>query len=287
MKWLIIICYTCILLISGGQLHAQNNQSAEKEFHFIDVQVGGVDTQGYEFLEKYDRFSVDTQLSLWVKFKLIRPAQIKKLHQLYPTASANLFMRGLLSPGPVCIYRSIRYSDGMCTYRRYDTSVIIDLLTAIASEKPDSIQWLCNKLIDSFEVAGYDGSGTSDTDVRNRIEDFRQYDDEDIYKYAERNGVTLPVERCFSKIEGEPVESPVTGELFLRPYSIPYISYLLSLKNPVITKRLKGKIVLLYKGSGYHIDQSLEYHEFKKHGEVFTIPPKKKKVHQVHPVYKK
>lgn len=285
MKWLIIICYTCILLISGGQLHAQSNQSVEKKFNYIDVKVGGRDAQGYEFLEKYDRFNLDTQLSLWVKFKLIRPSQIKKLHQLYPTSSTNLFMRGLLSQEPICIYGAIWYSDGMCTYKRYDTSVIFDLLTAIASEKPDSIQWLCNKLIDSIEVAGYDGSGESDVDVRNRIIHRRHYDDEDILKYAERNKVTLSVERCILRIEGEPVEDPVTGDLHLRPYSLPVISYLLSLNSPAITKRLKTKIIALYKDSGEDLGQSEEFQEFVKHKKAFPIPPQKQS--HPHPKYKK
>lgn len=275
MKWLILLYCACFLLIAESQLYAQNHKSPEKEFHYIDVQVNGIDSIGYSFLEKYDSFSVDTQLSLWVKFKLIRPKQIKKLHQLYPTASTNLYMSGLLSQGPICIYSTIGYFDGMCTYRTYDTGVIIALLSAIATEKPDSIEWLCNKLVDNIEVSGYDGSGNSDVDVRNRIRKHRQYNDDAILKYAERNKIKLPVEKCMSRINGEPIQNPVTGDIYIAPYSLPVLSYLLSLNNPTITKRLKEKIIALYKDSREDLGQSEEYKQFVKHKKAFPIPKQK------------
>lgn len=244
----ILLSYLCVLHLSTYAQKAGGNP-----FKYIDVNL-----TAQQMLYTYDRYSADTQLSIWVKYKLIRPKQVAMLHKLYPGIAAQLYFNQLKNGRPLLLWGE-DFGDGMCPNWKYDPNVLSALLKVIAKDKPDSIEWLCNVMLDSSACS------LLPVYIPGKITYFGYISE--VLKVAETDKILLAIEKCFSMLGDEVAEDPVSGGPHISgPASSLIVSYLLSLKNEAITERLKQKVTEVYKNGEVIIKNSEEYQMFLKHG---------------------
>lgn len=231
-------------------LFAQHTANGKPTYHFISIKL----PEG-ELLDNYNRFTPDTLMSLWEQYKLITKEKISELQKVYPKTATNLYISGLLKAQPVWRY-SEADPDFYCAPWHYEQKVVNEMLSAIALDYPDTMQWLCNKLAGGDPHQYTQGS---------------YYDERELFEYAIDRHIKLNVETLIARFDDTDMsaaQDPVNGTIFLRPESSHVLEYLLTLGNKRINDMLRQKITAFYKANTDNdIQASEEFKLFKKYGE--------------------